>query len=186
MPIMIFTMLVVLVLAAVVIAAVAMGMEGAGRSQHPEIADAMATTARHLNGEGEPPRALVALFDEIDEVPELDVRGIPGRLRSAVSARSARSASSASSANAPEGSAAAGASVARVDIAAAADDDPYGVAHVELGDTRERPDARAMLDAPASDPSGDDPYGVWGSDADADTVDRTQQQPHLQDAKSSD
>lgn len=173
MPIMIFTMVVVLALAAVVIAAVAMGMEGAGRSQHPEIADAMAVTARHLNGEGEPPRALVALFDEIDEVPEIDVRQIPGRLRSAVSARSARSASSA---NAPEPTAA---------VATAApvtDDDPYGLTDAAVGDTRPRPDALAMLDAPASDPAVDDPYGVWGSDAEADTVDRADERARLQGA----
>ena len=41
MPIMIFTMLVVLVLAAGVIAVVVMGMEGTGRTKHPEIAEAM-------------------------------------------------------------------------------------------------------------------------------------------------
>ena len=79
MPIVIFTMLMVLVLAAVVIAVVVMGMEGTGSEKHPEIADAMAKTARHLNGEGDPPRALVALFDEIDEVP--DVRELPAKIR---------------------------------------------------------------------------------------------------------
>ena len=72
MPVMIFTMLIVLVLAAAIIAVVVMGMEGTGRRQHPEIAEAMARTARHLNGEGEPPRALVQLFDEIDEVLEIN------------------------------------------------------------------------------------------------------------------
>ena len=46
MPIMIFTMLVVLVLAAGVIAVVVMGMEGTGRTKHPEIAEAMQRTAR--------------------------------------------------------------------------------------------------------------------------------------------
>ncbi|HHU37990.1 MAG TPA: hypothetical protein GXZ45_01685 [Propionibacterium sp.] len=114
MLVMIFTMLVVLVLAAGVIAVVVMGMEGTGRQTHPEIASAMARTARHLNGEGEPPRALVQLFDEIDEVGDLNVRELPGKLRTlgsaatAASARSARtawsalSARSAASANPPE------------------------------------------------------------------------------------
>lgn len=102
MPIMIFTMLVVLVVAAAVIAVVVMGMQGTGREQHPEIADAMARTARHLNGEGNPPRALVAIFNEADEVSDIDVKQIPGRLRSMASARSARSARSAASANPPE------------------------------------------------------------------------------------
>ena len=57
MPIMILTLLVVLVLAVVIIAVVVMGMEGTGKERHPEIANAMARTARHLNGEGEPPKA---------------------------------------------------------------------------------------------------------------------------------
>ena len=90
MPVMIFTMLIVLVLAAAIIAVVVMGMEGTGRRQHPEIAEAMARTARHLNGEGEPPRALVQLFDEIDEVPDLNVRDLPDKLRNLRSAASAR------------------------------------------------------------------------------------------------
>lgn len=100
MPVMIFTMLVVLVLAAAIITVVVMGMEGTGRKQHPEIAEAMARTARHLNGEAEPPRALVQLFDEIDEVGDINVRELPDRLRA--SARSAWSARSAASANQPE------------------------------------------------------------------------------------
>lgn len=99
MPIMIFALLAVLVLAVVVIAVVVMGMEGTGREKHPEIAHAMARTARHLNGEGEPPKALLTLFDEIDEVPQVNVRDLPSKLRSM---RSARSATSAASADLPE------------------------------------------------------------------------------------
>lgn len=107
MPAVIFTMLIVLGVAAGIIAVVVMGMEGTGRARHPEIADAMARTARHLNGEGRPPRGLTQLFDEIDEVnaSDFDPRQIPGRLKSsiasvrtAVSARSATSARSAASA----------------------------------------------------------------------------------------
>lgn len=99
MPIMIFALLAVLVLAVVVIAVVVMGMEGTGRDKHPEIADAMARTARHLNGEGEPPKALRTLFDEIDDVPQVAVRDLPQKLRSM---RSARSATSAASADLPD------------------------------------------------------------------------------------
>ncbi len=107
MPAVIFTMLIVLGVAAGIIAVVVMGIEGTGRSRHPEIADAMARTARHLNGEGRPPKGLTQLFDEIDDVSASDFhpRQIPGRLkssiasvRSAVSARSATSARSAASA----------------------------------------------------------------------------------------
>ncbi|MFT3877717.1 MAG: hypothetical protein QM708_15045 [Propioniciclava sp.] len=136
MAVMIFTMIVVMVLAVGVIAVVTMGLEGAGSRQHPEIADAMAKTARHLNGEGAPPRALVALVDEIDEVP--DMRELPRRLRSSLSARSARSA--ASSASAPDG-----------------DDWPVVLSSA----ARAMEDA---LEAdPVDDPSEDDPYGVWGA-----------------------
>ncbi len=93
MPATIFAMLVILAVAAAIIAVVVMGMEGQGRDQHPEIADAMARTARHLNGEADPPRGLVALFDEIEEVPELNIRELPARIREKRSARSAPSAS---------------------------------------------------------------------------------------------
>ncbi len=84
MPATIFTMLLILVVAVLVIALVVMGMEGTGRQQHPEIANAMQTTARHLNGEAEPPRGLVALIDELEDAT-------PQRIRS----RSAKSAPSA-------------------------------------------------------------------------------------------
>lgn len=148
MPIMIFTMLIVLVLAAAIIAVVVMGMEGTGRKQHPEIAEAMARTARHLNGEGDPPKALVQLFDEIDEVPDLNMRDIPEKLRTLRSAASARSAWSARSA--PE------------------------VADVDLDAAHEMADA---LEAPVvGDPVAEDPYGVLGVgevDPDYDTVPRS-------------
>ena len=166
MPIMIFTMLVVLVLAAGVIAVVVMGMEGTGRTKHPEIAEAMQRTARHLNGEGEPPRALVAVFDEMDEVGDINVRELPRKLRtaasaaSAASARSARtawsslSARSAVSANPPE--------------TESADEEPAADPAAAIS---------AALAAPApEDPAEVDPYGVWGpADLEAvggDTVDR--------------
>ena len=99
MPAVIITMLVILLVAAVIIAIVAMGMQGHAREVSPQLADAMETTARHLNGDAEPPRGLVAIFDEIDELPSPDLRDLPARIRSM---RSARSAASATSASVPE------------------------------------------------------------------------------------
>ncbi|NLE17606.1 MAG: hypothetical protein GX632_03580 [Propioniciclava sp.] len=163
MPVMIFTMLIVLVLAAAIIAVVVMGMEGTGRRQHPEIAEAMARTARHLNGEGEPPRALVQLFDEIDEVPDLNVRDLPDKLRnlrsaasarSAWSALSARSAASANPPEAPEGEAPTG--VDAPEVWAPTAPEASGV---------DESAAQAMSDAlsaPAPQGLDDDPYGVFG------------------------
>ena len=98
MPAVVFTMLVILVLAAAIIAVVVMGMEGTGKEQHPEVANVMARTARHLNGEAEPPKGLVMFFDEVSDVPVpdlKDLKSVPGRIRSLRSARSAGSASSA-------------------------------------------------------------------------------------------
>lgn len=167
MPAMIFTMLVVLVLAAAIIAVVVMGMEGTGRKQHPEIAEAMARTARHLNGEGEPPKALVQLFDEIDEVPDLNVRDIPDRLRSLRSAASARSALSAGSANAPEDSTAPEGAVT-ADTADVAEPDEVWAPAEAAPEASEVDDSAAQamseaLAAPAADPAVDDPYGVVGT-----------------------
>ena len=99
MPAVIITMLVILLVAAAIIAIVAMGMQGHAREVNPELADAMETTARHLNGDAQPPRGLVTIFGEIDELPSADLRDIPARIRSM---RSARSAASATSASIPE------------------------------------------------------------------------------------
>ena len=99
MPAVIIPMLVILLVAAVIIAIVAMGMQGHAREVSPQLADAMETTARHLNGDAEPPRGLVAIFDEIDELPSPDLRDLPARIRYM---RSARSAASAPSASVPE------------------------------------------------------------------------------------
>lgn len=187
MPEMIFTMLVVLVLAAAVIAVVVMGMEGTGSKQHPEIAEAMARTARHLNGEGEPPRALVQLFDEMDEVPDLNVREIPEKLRSLRSAASAWSARSAQSANPLEGEDAVAPAVATMGAVALGDEpvviepedvDPEAdersddafwappAAAPEASDVDESAadQMSAALEAPVvDDPEAADPYGVWGA-----------------------
>lgn len=172
MPEMIFTMLVVLVLAAAVIAVVVMGMEGTGSKQHPEIAEAMARTARHLNGEGEPPRALVQLFDEMDEVPDLNMREIPDKLRSLRSAASAWSARSAQSANPPEleESFALGDEPVVHEVAAhEAFDDEVWAPDEAAPEASEVDDSAAdamtaALQAPVEDdPEVADPYGVWGA-----------------------
>lgn len=97
MPATIFVMLVILVLAVGVLAVVVMGMEGQGREQHPEIAHAMAKTARHLNGEADPPRGLIAFFEEAEGGAD-ELRNMPAKLRSIASARSARSPRTAGSA----------------------------------------------------------------------------------------
>ncbi|GAB3702911.1 hypothetical protein [Mariniluteicoccus flavus] len=51
----IFAMLLVVVVGTFVIAAVAMGMRGKGKHQHPRMADSFARAAMALNGDGETP-----------------------------------------------------------------------------------------------------------------------------------
>lgn len=192
MPAVIFTMLVILGLAAAVIAVVVMGMEGTGRARHPEIADAMARTARHLNGEGQPPRGMMLLFDEMHDVSaaDLDPRKVPGRIkRSIASARSAASASSAASAPVPEtpptsetspGTEEAtiprrvpqppsDATIPQDEVRAWLDSDAEEIAWLpdsanDDGDPRERAadDVARALAAPPTE-EFDDPYGVAGS-----------------------
>ncbi|MBK9697090.1 MAG: hypothetical protein IPO80_06730 [Propionibacteriaceae bacterium] len=58
-------MIVILAIALAVIAIVAVGMQGNLADRAPEIAHVMANTARHLNGDAQPPRGLVEFFDEI-------------------------------------------------------------------------------------------------------------------------
>ncbi|HZA03584.1 MAG TPA: hypothetical protein VE617_03405 [Propionibacteriaceae bacterium] len=55
------TMLVILAVAAGTLALVMVGMEGRGWRQVPQLARLMRRVARHLNGEGRPPRKLQAL-----------------------------------------------------------------------------------------------------------------------------
>ncbi|MCA0296698.1 MAG: hypothetical protein LCH96_15570 [Actinobacteria bacterium] len=69
----------IVAIALCVIAVVAVGMRGSLADKAPEVANVLANTARHLNGDAEPPQGLVDFFDEIP--------------RSAASARSAGSAS---------------------------------------------------------------------------------------------
>lgn len=58
-------MLVILGIALAVIAIVAVGMQGNLSKKAPDLADAMARTARHLNGDAQPPQGLVEFFEEI-------------------------------------------------------------------------------------------------------------------------
>lgn len=81
MAVALLVMVVILAIAIGVVAVVAMGMQGAGKQKVPELANVMAETARHLNGDAAPPQGLVEFFEELP-----DVR------RSASSAKSAQSA----------------------------------------------------------------------------------------------
>jgi hypothetical protein len=54
-------MLVILALAGATLTVVLVGMEGRGWRQIPQLARLMRRVARHLNGEGRPPRKLQAL-----------------------------------------------------------------------------------------------------------------------------
>lgn len=97
MPTVVLAMLAILLVAVLIIAIVVVGMRGAGRNRAPDLADVMARTARQLNGDGQPPRGLLLLFNEMDEVSasELNPRQITNKIRSSIaSARSAVSAQS--------------------------------------------------------------------------------------------
>lgn len=59
---------VIVIISIVVIAVVVMGMNGSMADRAPELADVMASTARHMNGDAEPPKVLVELFEEIPEL----------------------------------------------------------------------------------------------------------------------
>ncbi|OYO22188.1 hypothetical protein CGZ93_09880 [Enemella dayhoffiae] len=59
--IVLFTLLAVAI-ALFVVGAVAMGMAGHGRSQHPRLAHGFARAAQALNGDAEPPSGLTKLF----------------------------------------------------------------------------------------------------------------------------
>ena len=93
-------MVVILAIAIAVVAVVAMGMQGAGREKAPELANVMAETARHLNGDAEPPQGLVEFFEEIPSR-----RGSASSATSPGSATSPRSTTSPDSANSVESAA---------------------------------------------------------------------------------
>lgn len=58
----VISLVLIVALALGVIAVVVMGTQGAGKDKAPAIANAFAETARHLNGDAEPPEGLVALL----------------------------------------------------------------------------------------------------------------------------
>ena len=92
-------MLVILILAVGIIAVVVMGIEGTGKGQHPDIAEAMARTAKHLSGDADPPQGLRDFARELDQTGVPSIRDIPAKVRSFRSASSAASAASAASAS---------------------------------------------------------------------------------------
>lgn len=64
----IFTV-VILAIALAIIAIVAVGMNDEVAERAPgELASMMSTTAKHLNGDAEPPQGLVAFFEEIPDL----------------------------------------------------------------------------------------------------------------------
>lgn len=58
----VIAMLLVLALAVGTVGLVIVGMQGRFKARAPKIADRMARAARHLNGDGTPPRRLTRLF----------------------------------------------------------------------------------------------------------------------------
>ncbi|MFT3861515.1 hypothetical protein [Micropruina sp.] len=68
MAVALLVMVVILAVAIAIVAIVAMGIQGAGRERVPELANVMAETARHLNGDAEPPQGLVEFFEEIPDM----------------------------------------------------------------------------------------------------------------------
>ncbi|MEL4357149.1 MULTISPECIES: hypothetical protein [unclassified Luteococcus] len=58
------TLFLILFVALAVAAVVVVGMKGYGGNHAPRLAGGLAETARHMNGEGEPPQALIDLLPE--------------------------------------------------------------------------------------------------------------------------
>ncbi|HEY3544779.1 MAG TPA: hypothetical protein VGK17_01660 [Propionicimonas sp.] len=58
----------IVAIALCVIAIVAVGMRGSLSDKAPDFATIMANTARHLNGDAEPPQGLVDFFEEIPDI----------------------------------------------------------------------------------------------------------------------
>ncbi|MFT4217744.1 MAG: hypothetical protein QM619_11260 [Micropruina sp.] len=83
MAVALLVMVVILAVAIGIVAVVAMGIQGAGRERAPELANVMAETARHLNGDAEPPQGLVGFFEEIPDMR----KGSDGAAKSEPSAK---------------------------------------------------------------------------------------------------
>ena len=54
----VIAMIIILGLAGVIVGMVVLGIEGRGKEHAPKLADRMARAARHLNGDGQPPKRL--------------------------------------------------------------------------------------------------------------------------------
>jgi hypothetical protein len=57
-------MIIILLLAVATMGMVAMGLEGRGRARAPKLARQLSRAARHLNGDGQPPKQLVKLIEQ--------------------------------------------------------------------------------------------------------------------------
>lgn len=62
--VMFVSMSLILILAVGISAVVIIGMQGAGKQKAPAVAHRFAEAARHMNGDAEPPRALVNLVNQ--------------------------------------------------------------------------------------------------------------------------
>lgn len=58
----------IVAIALCVIAIVAIGMTGSLSRKAPDLSNMMANTARHLNGDADPPQGLVDFFEEIPDI----------------------------------------------------------------------------------------------------------------------
>lgn len=67
-------MILILVLALAVCAVVVIGTQGTGRDKAPQLSNALAETARHLNGDAEPPEQLISLLDQTKREPNDQAR----------------------------------------------------------------------------------------------------------------
>ncbi len=62
-------MVLILALALAVCAVVVIGTQGTGKENAPQLSSALAETARHLNGDAEPPEGLVSLLEQSKRNP---------------------------------------------------------------------------------------------------------------------
>ena len=62
MPAIVIFMIIILAVVAGITGLVVVGMEGRYKQRAPKLADRMARAARHLNGDGQPPKAFERLL----------------------------------------------------------------------------------------------------------------------------
>lgn len=61
MFVIVVAMMIILIILAGTAGLVVVGLQGRGRARAPRLADRLARTAQHLNGDGEPPQAFARL-----------------------------------------------------------------------------------------------------------------------------